>query len=151
MSEDAKTERRPFHESIVGLINGIGKDKEQRPGAVFYDEFRHRLRAYGALLLVTKIPKGHDEIIAAWQAQCQACGLNDDMGVTESVRAQKEAELKKKMEAYIIGKKPPGLADEGSFDTPFGPRAYSIVDDSGRILVVDKATSLLVEEEKEDA
>lgn len=146
MSDTAQTELKPFHESIVGLINDIGKDKAQRPAAVFYDEFRHRLRAYGRLLLATKIPKGHDEILAAWQTQCQACGLNDDMGVTDGVKSQKEVEAKKKLEAYAVGKKPPGLADNGTFDTPMGVRASSIVAANGDILVVDKETGLLVQD-----
>ncbi len=150
MNDTPQTGLNPFHESIVGLINDIGKDKEQRPGAVFYDEFRHRLRAYGRLLLVTKIPKGHDEILVAWQAQCQTCGLNDDMGVIESLKAQKktaeEAEAKKKLEAYAVGKKPPGLTDDGTFDTPMGVRASSIVAANGDLLVVDKETELLIQD-----
>lgn len=54
------------------------------------------------------------------------------------------------MEGYEIGQRPPGLGDDGSFASPFPDiRVHSIVDDEGRILIVDK-TGLLVEEDPSD-
>jgi len=55
-----------------------------------------------------------------------------------------------KMEGYSIGQKPPGLAEDGSFDVGFGVRGFSITDDEGRILSVDKSTGLLVEDGHDD-
>jgi hypothetical protein len=47
---------------------------------------------------------------------------------------------------YAVGQKPPGLAEDGTFDTPAGVRASSIVDARGDILIVDKKTGLLVQD-----
>ena len=133
MSDNDKTGQKPFHESIVETI--------ERAYAPAFESLAH-------LIKMTKIPKNHDAIVAAWQERIGEVGLNSDLGVPASVLEQKEAERKKKMEAYVVGKKPPALADDGSFETPLGVRTSSIVDDSGRILVVDKATRLLVEEKE---
>lgn len=51
---------------------------------------------------------------------------------------------------YQVGKKPPGLAEDGSFQTPFGIRTTTIVDDNGDVLVVDKTTGLLVRADSEE-
>ncbi|MFA7302797.1 MAG: hypothetical protein WC030_03555 [Candidatus Paceibacterota bacterium] len=52
------------------------------------------------------------------------------------------------MDGYKIGQKPPGLEADGSFDTPAGVRATSIVDeDTGDILSVDRTTGLLAVDE----
>jgi|SRR3989338_4594126 len=115
MSESTKTELKPFHESVVDLINDVGKEKLETTILSSFIDPLHKLRMLGTMLVVTKIPKGHDDIIASWQAQCQRFGLNNDLGVVESVQAQKrvaeEAAHKKKAEADAAGKKPPGLAD----------------------------------------
>lgn len=141
MSEDIVL--KPFHESVVNIINGVGTDK-----APFTNY--EMMRVLAVLLKATKIPKGHDQIIEAWKAQSQRFGLNDDLGVVGSILAQQktaeEAEAKKKLDAYAVGKKPPGLADDGTFDTPMGVRASSIVAANGDLLVVDKETGLLVQD-----
>lgn len=54
------------------------------------------------------------------------------------------------MDGYAVGQRPPELADDGSFQTPMGVRAYSIVAENGDILSVDKETGLLVEDDAED-
>ncbi len=55
------------------------------------------------------------------------------------------------MESYEIGQRPPELEDDGSFASPLPKiRVYSIVDDEGRFLIVDKTTGLLIEEPSED-
>ncbi len=126
---------KPFHESIVPTINTAEVGSMQT-------------LAY--LIRETKIPKNHDAIIAMWQQRIGQVGLNSDLGVVESLKAQKktaeEIEARKKLEAYAVGKKPPGLADDGTFDTPLGVRASSIVAANGDILVVDKETGLLVQD-----
>ena len=138
-----QAELKPFHESIVRIINGVGVDEAPFSS---YD----MMRVLAILLKETKIPKGHDEIIAAWKAKSRHLVRNDDMGVVESILAQKktaeEAEAKKKLEAYAVGKKPPGLSEDGSFETPLGVRAFSIVAANGDMLVVDKETGLFVQD-----
>ncbi len=54
------------------------------------------------------------------------------------------------MDGYEVGQKPPGLAEDGSFLTALGARAYSIISDDGVILLVSKDTNLLTEEDAED-
>jgi hypothetical protein len=135
---------KPFHESIIDAINNVDPDDAT---------YHTRLHLLANVILSTKIPKDHDEIIAAWQAKAARFRLNEDLGVVESLMVQKraaeEAARKKKMEAYAVGKQPPGLADDGAFETPLGVRAHSIVDESGKILVVDKSTGLFVEDKSD--
>ena len=50
------------------------------------------------------------------------------------------------MEGYEAGQRPPGLAEDGSFDTPLGGRSYSIVGNDGSILAVDRQTGLLAKD-----
>ena len=50
------------------------------------------------------------------------------------------------MEGYGIGQTPPGLAEDGSFESALNVRVHSIVDDDGKILVVDKETGVLIED-----
>lgn len=54
------------------------------------------------------------------------------------------------MEGYKIGQKPPGLAEDGSFEIGLDVRGFSVVGEEGAILVVDKTTGLLVEEPEEE-
>lgn len=70
----------PSHESIVATINAAGSP-------AFLAEFGEHIKR-------TKIPKGHDEIVEAWKAKAAEVGLNDDLGVIESVMAQKPAQEK---------------------------------------------------------
>lgn len=53
---------------------------------------------------------------------------------------------------HNIGDTPPGLAEDGSFETALpDTRAYSIVSEEGKILVVDKNTKTLIEEPEDAA
>ncbi|TSC91040.1 MAG: hypothetical protein G01um10142_150 [Parcubacteria group bacterium Gr01-1014_2] len=52
MTEQSAKQRRPFHESIVEAIR-----------CASYSD----MMCLGMLINETKIPKGHDEILAAWQ------------------------------------------------------------------------------------
>lgn len=126
-----KIELMPFHESIVPTINTAEVGTMQ---------------ALSYLIRGTKIPKNHDAIVAAWQKRIGEVGLNSDLEVVTSVLEQKETEIRKRMESYVVGKKPPGLADDGTFDTPAGVRASSIVAANGDLLIVDKETGLLVQD-----
>lgn len=65
---------KPFHDSIVDAIQRTQSGLE--------------LSRFGLLIKETKIPKGHDDIIDAWNEKAAHFGIND-MDVAESVRAQK--------------------------------------------------------------
>ncbi len=82
MSEPQKTELKPFHESIVDLIRNLKVDS---PGDW------PRLNQLAEIIKSTKIPKNHDEIIAAWQEQVQRLKVNWDFGVVISIGKQKDA------------------------------------------------------------
>lgn len=81
MQTTEQAAERPFHETIVKAI----------------------LRAYGdelqclaTLIRETKIPEGHDEIIAAWNQRRQMMGWGGhDLGVSASLLEQKQASVKK--------------------------------------------------------
>jgi hypothetical protein len=83
-------DRKPFHEVVIGFIKG-GESVD--------------LRVIGGFLLSTIIPKGHDEIIKAWEARCHELNWkpSDAVVVTESILKHKreieEAEAKKKESA----------------------------------------------------
>lgn len=51
-------------------------------------------------------------------------------------------------EGYKIGQRPPKLRNDGSFETPMGVRAYSLVSEEGQILSVNQNTGLLMGEEE---
>lgn len=78
MSDTEGSTLSPSHESIVATINAAGSPS-------FLAEF-------GAHIKRTKIPKGQDEIVAAWQAKMNELGVNDDAGVVDSILAQKPQE-----------------------------------------------------------
>jgi hypothetical protein len=63
---------KPFHEAIVGVIQG----------ADALD-----LRVIGDVIVATKVPKGHDEIIDAWTSRVGHASDSDRVVV--SLRAQK--------------------------------------------------------------
>mgnify|MGYP003394112536 FL=1 len=94
MVEADKTEFKAFHESVVDAINGVESDEPRR---------FPRLSQIASIIKSTKIPKNHDKIISAWEAQMKRFRLNDDLGVVESILSQKksaeEAALKKAKEA----------------------------------------------------
>lgn len=52
------------------------------------------------------------------------------------------------MDGYAIGQRPPKLREDGSFETPLGVRATSIVSEGGEILTVNKDTGLLMGDEE---
>lgn len=64
--------QKPFHESILGLLQG----------ADALD-----LRVLGDVIVATKVPKGHDEIIDAWTSRVGH--TSDSDRVVASLRAQK--------------------------------------------------------------
>jgi len=56
-----------------------------------------------------------------------------------------------RQDGYAVGQRPPGLRDDGSFETPLGVRVHSVVSDSGETLTVNKSTGLLMgDKEAED-
>jgi hypothetical protein len=70
--------RKPFHEAIVEMLKWA---------------MAHDLETLGKLLIMTKIPKGHDEILAAWNAKCQELRLQPesfDYIVAEDILQQKK-------------------------------------------------------------
>ncbi|MBI2097598.1 MAG: hypothetical protein HYT46_01540 [Candidatus Vogelbacteria bacterium] len=74
-----QTELRPFHETVVEAIARVNS----------YDE----LNSIANLIKATKIPKGHDEIVMAWDQRLQGmgCGKHEDRGVPANLLAQKQA------------------------------------------------------------
>ena len=71
--------KRPFHETVVEAI-------QQASSA--------GLVCLGTLIRATKIPKGHDEIIAAWNERRKVMHWgDDDLGVPASLLEQKEIEI----------------------------------------------------------
>lgn len=73
----AQTATRPFHEIVVSAIR-------QASGP--------ELEFLAALIKATKVPKGHDEIIAAWNERRNALYWGtEDLGVPASLRAQAQA------------------------------------------------------------
>lgn len=68
---------KPFHDSIVDAIN--------RADAAAMSVLAQHIKE-------TKVPKGHDAIVEAWTAKVAELGLNDDLGVADSVMAQKPKE-----------------------------------------------------------
>ena len=65
---------KPFHESVVDAINRAESPAE--------------MNTLAALIKETKIPKGHSEIVGVWRIKVIELGLNDDLGVTDSVMVQ---------------------------------------------------------------
>ena len=74
--EKQEKPRRPFHETIVDAIR-FTSAKE--------------LELLADLIKGTKIPKNHDQIIAAWKNRCLELGWgNSDLGVPADLLEQKE-------------------------------------------------------------
>jgi hypothetical protein len=59
MTEMTIVARKPFHEAIVEMLKQASSAE---------------LETLGHLLMITKIPKGHSEIIAAWSVRCSEMG-----------------------------------------------------------------------------
>lgn len=85
MTTVAQIVRRPFHESIVETIVEAGNNGS---GCEVW-------LCLARLIRTTKIPKGHDEIIAAWRNK----NLDDDLGVTASLLEQKKEAAEKEQTA----------------------------------------------------
>lgn len=80
-----KAEPKPFHESILNTILCCSGPK---------------LEFLASIIKATKIPKNHDQIIAAWNTRAEEMGWdNGDYGVTAHLLAQKEASGKKQQES----------------------------------------------------
>jgi len=69
------SETKPFHESIVEAISmASSRDME----------------CLATLIKATKIPKGHDNIAAAWnKRRKEMCWGNEDLGVLKALHNQK--------------------------------------------------------------
>ncbi|MSU54381.1 MAG: hypothetical protein EXS48_00885 [Candidatus Staskawiczbacteria bacterium] len=66
---------RPFHEAVIDVI-AIAS--------------RAELNILALLIMSTKIPANHDQVIEAWQKRREIVGpADDDLGVPASVFAQK--------------------------------------------------------------
>ena len=94
MSTTEKAERRPFHETIVDAIRSTN----------YHNELGCLIR----LISVTKIPKGHDEIIAALEEKCRTIyhdGWESAVaGVKTGLLEQKaEAEREEAFESLALG------------------------------------------------
>ena len=79
MKKTENATKRPFHETIV---DAIGR-------ANTYGE----LQLLAQLIKATKVPKNHDEIIAAWKQRWQVMGWRQgdlDLGVSANLLEQKQ-------------------------------------------------------------
>lgn len=83
MQTTEKAERRPFHETIVDAINRAASSAE--------------LAVLAPLIKGTKIPKGHDEIIAAWNDRLNLLGgtRRHDYNVPADLLEQKQEAAEK--------------------------------------------------------
>lgn len=68
-------EWKPFHESVVDAIRNASTSTE--------------MHLLATLIRSTNIPKGHNEIAAAWKEGCQRVGLEDGLGVSRNLERQK--------------------------------------------------------------
>jgi len=91
MAEQTAKQRRPFHESIVDAIRRAS-----------YND----MRCLGRLISETKIPKGHDEILAAWNQRLHTLHwiprwihwFNNDLDVPSELLSQKNEVEKEAVE-----------------------------------------------------
>jgi len=87
------TEDRPFHETILDAI----REACSAEGSV------RLVDGLASLIKSTKIPKGHEAIVAEWKGLLDWYGWNDNpFGVVESVLRKKqeaEAEAQRKAQA----------------------------------------------------
>jgi hypothetical protein len=90
MPKSKKTVLKPFHESIVDLMNSVGNDRDGSDLSRFLDP-RQTLRMVAVMLTTTKVTHGHDKIISTWQKLIQHYELNDERGVVECMIVQKDA------------------------------------------------------------
>ncbi|MEK7596782.1 MAG: hypothetical protein AAB450_01570 [Patescibacteria group bacterium] len=72
---------RPFHETLIDAINQASSAE---------------MDCLAFLIKITKIPRGYDEIIAAWKKRRRAILWGtEDLGVPAYLRAQKLAAMEK--------------------------------------------------------
>ncbi|MBI2482262.1 MAG: hypothetical protein HYV76_01730 [Candidatus Vogelbacteria bacterium] len=72
---------RPFHETILEAIRQASSTE---------------LKCLATLIKATKVPKGHDEIVAVWNERRKAmCWDDEDLGVPANLLEQKQANAKK--------------------------------------------------------
>ena len=91
MQTTERAAKRPFHETIVEAIGSVDS----------FDE----LRVLAKLIRATKIPMGHDEIIAAWNQHLEGyhfdigtIGDDDVSGVLADLLEKKEEAAEKEKE-----------------------------------------------------
>jgi hypothetical protein len=65
---------KPFHESIVDAIGEASSTD---------------LHCLGRLIKATAIPKGHDQILTAWEGHARPILGSMDLGVPEALRLKK--------------------------------------------------------------
>lgn len=77
-----KPPTRPFHENVVDAILQASTDN---------------LKLLGSILLSTKIPKNHDQIIRVWQERLKAMcwGDGEALGVAEKLLEEKKSAAQK--------------------------------------------------------
>lgn len=85
MTEQEARRWRPFHETIIDSI---------------CEAFISDLNLLARLIKRTKIPKGHDEIIAAWVQRLKILNWNHDYGVQSVLLEQKEEVEKSEEEEW---------------------------------------------------
>ena len=93
-----KLVRRPFHETIVDVIRDASTVEE--------------FACLAGIIKITKIPKGHDEIIAAWQIQMKnfmSCSRTD-FGVQASLIEQRLEADEKAKESVAEEKRTPAAS-----------------------------------------
>ncbi len=72
--DEAKTATRPFHESIVDALMNV--------------QFRDQLNTLGTLIVATKIPKNHGNIVEAFMLQLDEFMARDKDGVIPKLEAE---------------------------------------------------------------
>ena len=80
-------ERKPFHESVVDAIRNAS--------------LRSEMRLLATLIRSTNIPRGHEEIAAAWKERCGCLSMEDPgvLGDLEDQRRWAEARVAEKAKA----------------------------------------------------
>ena len=92
MTEQSVKQWHPLHESIVGAINRAS-----------YSD----MRCLGTLISETKIPKGHDEISAAWSSRLgelirETSELADVLNVLQEQKREAEEKEKAKEQKETV-------------------------------------------------
>ncbi|MFH1112004.1 MAG: hypothetical protein V1712_02950 [Patescibacteria group bacterium] len=92
MEKEQKTKRRPFHETIIDAIRNASSLKSNDP-----------LMCLAKLIKETEIPKGHDEIIAAWNQRLPELWSGEDFGVPADLLEQKQEAAEKEKAKEQVG------------------------------------------------